>query len=164
MEHMTKQLLEELASAEANVSGEVTFGVSFPLSHVEHARGNMARTRRCKQRMLRVSVLSDRLDEADELAQRMRAWGHSVRKGGESLAALRRAAKQMPDVLLVDVGMPILDGTEFAMQLRLRLPANHCLIIGLANLADAGCRERTVECGIDLCWKSRWICRSWKLC
>jgi len=70
---------------------------------------------------LRVLIVDDNRDLADSLGMLMRLWGHDVcvAYGGEE--GVRTAQAQRPDCLLLDVGMPDMDGYEVARTVR-RLP------------------------------------------
>src|SRR5262249_42358394 len=65
-----------------------------------------------RQGRLRVLVVDDNVDAAESLALMLRLWGHEVRTVHDGPAALQAAAAQRPDVVLLDIGMPGMDGYE----------------------------------------------------
>jgi CheY-like chemotaxis protein len=91
------------------------------------------------RRKLRVLIVDDDHDTADTLARLVGHWEHSTRSAYDGLTALRQAAVQHPDVVLLDLTMPQMDGFQVARQLRLDFSERDCFIIGLAG----NCTERT---------------------
>src|SRR6476661_3754128 len=70
------------------------------------------------QRKLRVLVADDNKDAADSLAMLLKLWGHDASVVYDGAAAYRVAWNDRPDVLLLDIAMPNLDGYDLAGQLR----------------------------------------------
>jgi CheY-like chemotaxis protein len=60
------------------------------------------------------------------------------------------AAAQHPDVVLVDIEMPHMDGRQVARQLRRDFPGNGCLIIAIVGQYDDRCHQECWDAGIDL--------------
>jgi FixJ family two-component response regulator len=87
-----------------------------------------------------VLIIDDDLDGADALAEIMRAEGHAARVGYNGQDGLRLARERIPDVALLDVEMPLLDGPGMAYEMFLRnmglerVPV--VFISGVANLRD----------------------------
>ncbi len=101
------------------------------------------------RRMLRVLVVDDEQDSADTLTWLVRCWGHSARSAYDGGIAVQMAVDQNPDVVLLDIAMPLTDGCQVARQLRLDLHKD-CLIIAITGHADEQCRRQCNEAGIDL--------------
>jgi len=101
-------------------------------------------------RKLRVLVADDQHDATDGLARLVRCWGHDVRWAYDAAAALEIAAAQLPDVVLLDIGMPLMDGCGLAQQLRLGARQKDCLLIAITGYADEQRRKLCAEAGIDL--------------
>ncbi|HEX4610201.1 MAG TPA: response regulator [Urbifossiella sp.] len=101
---------------------------------------------------LAVLVVEDYPDAADSCAELLRAYGYraDVARTGED--ALRRAADDPPDVALLDLRLPDLDGCEVARRLRDRvLPkGNRPLLIAYSGCVTDEDRRRTAAAGIDL--------------
>ena len=70
----------------------------------------------------RVLVVDDNEDGAEMLASSLESMGHRVRVAHDGRAALDAAAKFHPEVALLDIGLPVMDGYELASRLR-DLPA-----------------------------------------
>jgi CheY-like chemotaxis protein len=101
--------------------------------------------------MLQVLVVGDERTAADELAGRVDSWGYAVRLAYDGVTALRVAAAQQPDVVLLDVSLPLEDGCQLAQQLRIDLPrAKSFIITAVAMRPDAECFEQCCAAGIDL--------------
>lgn len=97
----------------------------------------------------RVLVVDDNKDAADLTADLLNLSGHSTRAvyGGES--SLRVAMEFTPDVVLLDLGMPVMDGFAVASALR-KMPAfNDVILIAYSAWSDAPTRERAMACGFD---------------
>jgi CheY-like chemotaxis protein len=96
---------------------------------------------------LRVLIADDNRDAADALRELLEALGHRARAvygGEEALAACEEA---VPDVALLDLGMPGVDGYEAARRLRLR--GERPVLIALTGWGQAADRRRTREAGFD---------------
>jgi len=98
---------------------------------------------------LRVLVVDDNRDAADSLCVWLAAMGADtcVTHGGR--AALVALADQVPDVLLLDLGMPDVDGFEVARQLRADRRYDATRLIALTGWGQAVDRERTAASGFD---------------
>jgi CheY-like chemotaxis protein len=101
-------------------------------------------------RRLRVLVVDDDQDATDGLVRLVRRWGHAARFAYDGRSGLRVAAAQHPDVVLLDIAMPIMDGYQVARQLRLDFVKKDCFIIAVTGSADEECREKCSEAGIDV--------------
>jgi two-component system, OmpR family, response regulator len=102
---------------------------------------------------LRVLVAEDDADLAAGLAAWLRLHGHRVRVTADGPAALRAAAADPPDVLLLDLGLPGMDGFGVAERVRREVaPAGPKapLVIAVTGRGGAEDRRRSREAGIDL--------------
>lgn len=70
--------------------------------------------------MADVLIVDDAADVADSLAELVSLIGHSVRVAYDGNAALSEIAQSMPDVVLLDLNMPHMDGFEVARRIRAR--------------------------------------------
>jgi CheY-like chemotaxis protein len=102
------------------------------------------------KRDLRVLVVDDEQDTTDGLVRLVRRWGHKARMAYDGLNALRVAADQRPDVVLLDIAMPLMDGYQVARQLRLDFPGGDMFIVAVTGWGDSLCRQNREESGIDL--------------
>jgi CheY-like chemotaxis protein len=101
-------------------------------------------------RTLRVLVVDDEQSAADRLVGLVGRWGHAPCLAYDGASGLKVAATQHPDVVLLDLDMPFMDGYEVARQLRLDFPRTKCFIIGITAWADEQCRQQCGAADIDL--------------
>jgi PAS domain S-box-containing protein len=99
-------------------------------------------------RSKRVLVVDDHADAADSLAMLLRMEGHDVRIARNGPAAVESAQADPPDVVLLDLGMPGMDGFEVARRLR-QGPAARTFIAALTGWGQEEDRRRTREAGFD---------------
>jgi CheY-like chemotaxis protein len=97
----------------------------------------------------RILVVDDNRDAAETLAMVLRLPGHDVRTvhdGGQSLAV---AEMFQPELVLLDIGLPGMDGYEVARRLRLQPWAGHAKLVALTGYAGAEERRRAQSAGLD---------------
>ena len=97
---------------------------------------------------LRILIVDDNRDAADTLALMLTIEGHDVDVVYRSTDALERVAQQHPDVVLLDLGMPEMDGYAVARTLRAR-HGNALRVIALTGYGRPEDRERTGAAGFD---------------
>jgi len=103
-----------------------------------------------RRRALRVLVVNDDQDAADALDKLVRRWGHAARLAYDGRTALKVAAAQHPDIVLLAMEMRLLGGCQVARQLRRDFPRKECFIIAVTEFADDQRRRQYSEAGIDL--------------
>jgi PAS domain S-box-containing protein len=97
----------------------------------------------------RVLVVDDSVDTARAMALLLKSWGHDVRAVHDGAAALAAAAGFRPEVVLLDIGLPGMDGYRVAAALR-RLPGlDAAILIALTGYGQDGDRARSIEAGFD---------------
>jgi CheY-like chemotaxis protein len=69
-------------------------------------------------RVRNVLVVDDNVDAADSLGELLTAWGYHVTVAHDGPAALAALQDTLPDIALLDIGMPAMDGYELAAHLR----------------------------------------------
>jgi CheY-like chemotaxis protein len=96
-------------------------------------------------RPLSILVADDNVDAANTLGQLLALGGHRVDVAFDGEQALRQAGEHLPDVAVLDLLMPRLDGVQVARQLRARgTPLRPLLLIALSGSVSDGapqCRE-----------------------
>src|SRR5579871_1778396 len=99
---------------------------------------------------LRILLAEDGADSAESMALLLRMYGHEVKVAGDGLTALETARVYHPDVLLLDIGLPRMDGYEVAKRLR----ECHCkkrpFIIAVTGFGMEADLRHSAESGIDL--------------
>ncbi len=96
----------------------------------------------------RVLVVDDNHDAADSLAHVLGACGHEVRVAYDGVDAVSESLAFEPDVVLLDLGLPRLDGRDVARRLR-RLRGDSVLLIAVTGWGQEDDRRRTREAGFD---------------
>jgi len=99
---------------------------------------------------LRLRIIEDDHDSADSLARLMRLAGHAVAVAYTGHVGLLMAQRHPPDVVLLDIGLPRLDGYQVAKELRGREGTKDALIIAVTGYGNAGDVARSREAGFDL--------------
>jgi signal transduction histidine kinase len=98
---------------------------------------------------LRVLVADDNRDSADSLAMLLEVSGHEVHVSYDGEEAVRLAAEVRPEVLLLDIGMPRLDGYQVATRLRGEPWGAELVIIATTGWGQEQDRTRSRETGFD---------------
>jgi two-component system CheB/CheR fusion protein len=96
-----------------------------------------------------VLVVDDNQDAALLLAHLLEAAGHKVEKVYDGLAALAAARANRPDVILMDIGLPGLDGYEVAKQMRQDPALSDVLLIAISGYCQDEDRDRSQIAGFD---------------
>jgi PAS domain S-box-containing protein len=99
-------------------------------------------------RSLRVLVVEDNLDAAESLATLLRLWNHDVQVVHDGRSALDAARLQQPEVVLLDIGLPGLDGYQVAQRLRDEVGLDHTLLVAMTGYGQPEDRRRSREAGI----------------
>jgi len=89
------------------------------------------------------------VDAVESLAVVLRMRGHEVRAVHDGPSALTLATAFMPDLVLLDIGMPGMDGYEVARRARLEPEAKGVTLIALTGWGQEEDRGRSKEAGID---------------
>jgi CheY-like chemotaxis protein len=105
--------------------------------------------RAIKARPRRILVVDDNADAAQSLAGLLAIGGHTTRAVLSSEEALACAAEFAPDLALLDIGLPRLDGYELAKQFRRKPELNAIRLIALTGYGQAEDRERALAAGFD---------------
>jgi PAS domain S-box-containing protein len=97
----------------------------------------------------RILVVDDNVDAAETLSRLLRLQAHEVRVAYDGLAALAAARDMNPDVVLLDIGLPKMDGLEVAKSLRARADGPRPLLVAMTGFGQAQDRARTAAAGFD---------------
>jgi CheY-like chemotaxis protein len=84
-------------------------------------------------RIRNVLVVDDNIDAADSLAELLRAWGYEVTVAHDGPAALAAMQDTLPDIALLDIGMPAMDGYELAAHLRFQPGCEELPIVAITG-------------------------------
>jgi signal transduction histidine kinase/DNA-binding response OmpR family regulator len=97
----------------------------------------------------RVLVVDDNRDAAEAAAVFLAMAGHEVKAVGEGTEALACAPVFAPDVIVLDIGLPVMDGYEVARRLRGLPETRASLLIALTGYGQRGDRDRARDAGFD---------------
>jgi signal transduction histidine kinase/CheY-like chemotaxis protein len=97
----------------------------------------------------RLLVVDDNEDVARSLAMMLRLQGHEVRVAGDGPSALEIARADRPELVLLDLGMPGMDGFEVARRLREEPGLEGVTLVALTGWGQEADRRRTREAGFD---------------
>jgi CheY-like chemotaxis protein len=98
---------------------------------------------------LRVLVVDDNADAAQMLAALLEVQGHAVSVEYDARGALDRARSEHPDVLLLDIGLPDMDGYELARRLRAQPESAGATLVALTGYGQNQDREEAQQAGFD---------------
>jgi PAS domain S-box-containing protein len=98
---------------------------------------------------LSVLVVDDNQDAAESLAMLLRTAGAAVHVAHDGPTAIAEFERSEPDVVLLDIGMPDMDGCEVARRLREISPADRVALVALTGWGQDEDRRRVREAGFD---------------
>ncbi|PZP44591.1 MAG: two-component system response regulator [Azospirillum brasilense] len=100
--------------------------------------------------MTRILLVEDHEEIWDFLSRRLRRRGHEVLLAMDGVTAVEMARRECPDIVLLDMNLPVMDGWTAAGLIKAGTPPGGAIpIIALTAHAMAGDRERTLAAGCD---------------
>ena len=97
----------------------------------------------------RILVVDDNVDSADSLGQLLELLGNEVRTAHDGEAGVRAAGEFRPAVVLMDIGMPRLNGYEAARRIREQSWGEGMVLVALTGWGQDDDRRKTAEAGFD---------------
>ena len=97
----------------------------------------------------RILVVDDNTDSAESSASLLRLDGHEVQVAHDGITALQGVQDFRPDVVLLDIGLPDMDGYEVARQIRAMPDSGKILLIAHSGYGEAEHREKSRQAGFD---------------
>ena len=97
-----------------------------------------------------VLVVEDLDDAAQSTSELLTLCGHTVRVTGCCNDALRAVADEMPDVILLDIGLPDANGWQVAARIRERARGKQPFIVAVTGFGTEADKWRSADSGIDL--------------
>jgi len=98
---------------------------------------------------LQVLIVDDNADAADMLRFLLEANGYMVRVEHHPRGAFEQALRHPPDVAILDIGLPDIDGNELARMLRARAETQACLLVAVTGYNQEHDRKAALEAGFD---------------
>ena len=97
----------------------------------------------------RILVVDDNVDAAEALGELLRDFGHEVATAHDGPQALDNARLHRPEIVLLDIGMPEMDGYQVAKRIRGELGLADTLLVALTGYGEDRHRRLTREAGFD---------------
>jgi PAS domain S-box-containing protein len=97
----------------------------------------------------RVLVVDDNLDAADSIGKLLKLFGHEVRCVYDGLAALAAVKDYRPEVVVLDIGLPEMDGYEVAKRMRSMPQLQNTRIVAVTGYGQEEDRRRSRDAGFD---------------
>ena len=128
------------------------FTIWLPKQAVDESRIERRRSPRehfSAAEKLKIMVVDDNVDAASMLAHLLEAAGHEVIVANEGREAIGASKAAAPDVFVLDIGLPDIDGREVARNLRAQPETSQAVLIALTGYGLAQDREQIVAAGFD---------------
>lgn len=97
----------------------------------------------------RVLVVDDNRDAAEMVSTMFSIMGYETQQAFDGRSALAAAASFLPDVVILDIGMPDMSGLAVAKALRQQVDTRDCVIVALSGWGSPTMRSATEEAGFD---------------
>jgi two-component system, cell cycle response regulator DivK len=99
--------------------------------------------------MTRILIVEDNEMNRDMLSRRLGRKGYSVSMAVDGGAGVERAVADIPDLILMDMSLPVLDGWEATRRVKANPETKHIPVIALTAHAMTGDRDKAMEAGCD---------------
>jgi PAS domain S-box-containing protein len=141
----------EVTARSAGPGSGSEFIVRLPIAHSQpESTVSAPTTKRTKSiTSRRVLVVDDNIDSATSLGMLLKYLGAHVQVVNDGEAALSAVERYRPEFVLLDIGMPGMDGLEVARRIRMHDEYDHIKLIALTGWGQEGDRRRTEEAGFD---------------
>ena len=97
----------------------------------------------------RILIVDDNLEAARALAVLLELWGHQVFLAHDGRAALEQVRSRQPHIVLLDIGLPGMDGFQVAAALRRESGPRPLRVISMSGMTREDDFARALESGID---------------
>jgi CheY-like chemotaxis protein len=146
-----KRLVEmhngQVSARSAGVGKGTTLEIRLPL--IDKPGATVKEPPPFKSPSRRILIVDDNVDSAASLALLLSLDGHETKAVNSAQAALQFAESFKPDVVLLDIGLPEMDGYEVASRLRKLTELNGVRLIALTGYGQCEDRERAKAVGFD---------------
>ena len=99
--------------------------------------------------MSRILIVEDNEMNRDMLSRRLQRRGYDILFAVDGEAGVQTATAELPDLILMDMGLPLIDGWEATRRLKQAPATRHIPIVALSAHAMSGDRDRALEAGCD---------------
>lgn len=130
------------------------FVIRIPVALSSAPRANPPARKKLKSRTdgkkpIRILVVDDNQDSADSLGMLMKLLGNDVRIVNDGLAAVAVANEFEPQVVLLDIGLPTLNGYEAARKIRKQPWGSQAVLVAVTGWGETVDRQRSKKAGFD---------------
>ena len=98
----------------------------------------------------KILVVDDQVDTVQSLAELLEIWGHMIRVAYDGRTALELMHAFHPDIVLLDIGLPVMNGYEVARRMREMPDLADTLLVALTGYGQQEDRRRSQESGFNL--------------
>jgi PAS domain S-box-containing protein len=126
----------------------VRLPLSFPANASPASAAGGADSRQLRRR--KILLVEDNPDTASAMTRLLSLWGQDVRTAPDGSSALAQIAADPPEIVLMDIGLPGMDGYELARQIRARPDGGNIILAALTGYGQPEDQLRARECGFDL--------------
>ncbi len=99
--------------------------------------------------MPKILLVEDNEMNRDMLSRRLQRKGYEVELARDGQSGVEMAQTHAPDLVLMDMSLPVLDGWEATRRIKINVATQHIPVIALTAHAMAGDREKALEAGCD---------------
>jgi CheY-like chemotaxis protein len=125
------------------------FTVWLPVFGPESRESNVSASRESVAQTAKILIVDDNVDATDTLASVLRLVGHDVQVAYSGESALEVAMEFQPTIVLLDIGLPEINGYEVARRLRQRQQSKDTWLIAMTGYGQDSDRQRSHEAGFD---------------
>jgi signal transduction histidine kinase len=142
----------EIRAASAGIDQGSEFTVRLPLMVTEQQSTDSAKDKTDRTLQVRRNILiaDDNQDALESLALMLRMEGHDVCCASDGEEALALAGQRKPEIVVLDVGMPKLDGCEVARRIRAESWGRGAVLVALTGWGQDVDRKRSRDAGFDM--------------
>jgi PAS domain S-box-containing protein len=137
------------ASSELGVGSEFVVRLPTPDASASASDASLGEAAKHTVGSCRVLIVDDDEDTAESLAMLLQATGHDVRVAHDGPAALAAALAYRPEVMLLDIGLPMLNGFEVAERIRKLPEIQNTVLVAVTGYGQERDREKTRDVGFD---------------
>lgn len=150
---IVKKLVEmhggEIEAESAGLNLGATFKVRLPLAYKPAPINGTSRNAKSALLRRRVLIVDDNVDTAQGLSRLLVHAGHEIALAHDGTQALAMAREQNPEAILLDIGLPGMDGFEVVKLLRQQSSSAEAVIIAVTGYGQPEDRQRVMEAGFD---------------
>ncbi|WP_290659820.1 ATP-binding protein [Aquabacterium sp.] len=125
------------------------FVVKLPIAHGTRPMSTKADATTDPSQSRRILVVDDNEDAVESLEMLLSLQGHQVRSAGDGMTALHLAGEFLPELILLDIGLPKLNGYEVAKLIRQQPWGANMLLVAVTGWGQAQDKQSANEAGFD---------------